>query len=342
MKRTFVVFLLFGLLSSVCLMFFGCGLDTHVGFYYTLNETGDGYIVEYKMGAKPRETSCPEEIVIPSEYKGIPVTEIATWGFDNCSDARRIVIPSTVTTIGNYAFERCSSLTELVIPAGVTEIGEGITSMCQSLTTLTVEEGNAAYIASGNCLIDTRSDTVIAGANDPTFPTDGSIRKIGPAAFTGLRMKELMIPEGVTSIEFEAFASTSSERVVLPDSLGYIGYHAFGHCASLRSIEISSRVTKIDAGAFSSCRSLKEVRLQTGIRVIGDFAFCDTALEDIHLPTGIAEMGKKVFAGCDSLSRITCADGSCPDGWDSLWCALREKVDGSHEVAWGVTEGNAE
>ncbi len=65
--------------------------------------------------------SCTDrDIVIPSEYNGLPVTSVG--GF-NMAEIDSVVISEGVTKIGQGAFYYCMNLTKVVIPASVTQIG---------------------------------------------------------------------------------------------------------------------------------------------------------------------------------------------------------------------------
>ena len=78
------------------------------------------------------------KIVIPSSYKGKPVTEVA--GFSNHTSLKEIVIPDSVTTISDYAFLNCFNLTSITIPDSVTTVGTYAFSKCTSLTSVTIPD----------------------------------------------------------------------------------------------------------------------------------------------------------------------------------------------------------
>lgn len=66
-----------------------------------------------------------EDIVIPRQLNGLPVTRITqddSYPFYRNSELKTVTLPDTVTTIGTNAFANCTSLEAIFIPASVTSI----------------------------------------------------------------------------------------------------------------------------------------------------------------------------------------------------------------------------
>ena len=70
----------------------------------------------------------------------------------------------------------------------------------------------------------------------------------------GEEVKDLVIPNSVTSIGKYAFANCSGlTSVTIPDSVTSIGEWAFNHCSGLTSVTIGNGVTSIGNSAFYGC-----------------------------------------------------------------------------------------
>lgn len=70
----------------------------------------------------------------------------------------------------------------------------------------------------------------------------------------GTEVKDLEIPNSVTSIRNEAFCGCSGlTSVIIPNSVTSIGDDAFRYCSGLTSATISNSVTSIGEFAFSGC-----------------------------------------------------------------------------------------
>lgn len=70
------------------------------------------------------------------------------------------------------------------------------------------------------------------------------------------------------------------------------------------------QVTSIGAGAFQSCKTLKEITFPQGITAIGKGAFTDCEnLENITLPQNLASIGNAAFMHCRSLKSVAVPEG---------------------------------
>ena len=183
-------------------IFTGIDHNARGGLNLQLSSTNDYYVVAKQSVADKNLQS----VVIPSEYKGLPVKGIGNYAFSNCSGLTSIVIPDSVTSIGYSAFGSCSSLTSVVIPDSVTSIGYSAFGSCSSLTSIEIPD---------------------------------SVTSIGDDTFYGCSsLTSITIPDSVTSIGDYAFEYCSSlTSVVIPNSVTSIGSYAFHSCSSLKSIK---------------------------------------------------------------------------------------------------------
>lgn len=141
-------------------------------FNFTLNEDNKSYLVE------TGDVNYEGVVVIPSIYKGLPVTRVEDAAFADCHNYTKIIIPDSVTYIGDAAFSGCFNLTSIIMGNGVTYIGNYLTSSCQNLKRVNIPDG---------------------------------VTHIGEYAFNDARKtKSITIPVSVTYIGAHAFASLES------------------------------------------------------------------------------------------------------------------------------------
>lgn len=94
------------------------------------------------------------------------------------------------------------------------------------------------------------------------------------------------------------------DEVVIPNSVKSIGYEAF-YGMDFTSIVIPDSVTSIGNWAFQNCYNLKSVRIPNGVKIIGFGTFCGCeSLEEVIIPNSVTHIGFDAFDYCDSLKAI--------------------------------------
>ena len=111
-------------------------------------------------------------------------------------------------------------------------------------------------------------------------------------------IKDLVIPEGVTTIGSYAFyGSEGLTSVTIPNSVKEIGYSAFSNCSGLTSVTIGNGVTEIGSGIFSYCERLTSISIGRGVILIKQDAFYECfSLENIYCyADDVPVVSKKVY-----------------------------------------------
>ena len=263
-------------------------------------------------------TCTDPDIVIASEYQGLPVTEIWHEAFVGVKGMRSVKIPEGVKYIESHAFENCTDLRAVYLPASLENVVGSLMTHgffgCPAIETIEIAEGGKKYYSTGNCLIERETGTLVFGCGKSAIPADGSVKAIGEYAFNGCRnLVSLALPGGVTHIRTGAFYGCEALRTLtLPKSLVTIRQNAFENCTSLSSVTIPESVTEIYNGAFRGCSRLKSVTLPSSLTLIDSEAFLGTAIESIVIPAKIKELGA-AFSECEKLTSVT-----LPEGFESF------------------------
>ena len=214
---------------------------------FIFTELDDG---TYSISAENHYT-ISGKIIIPHEYNGKAVTQIASAAFNSCSEITEIVIPDSITYIGSVAFLGCSSIKSFVIPKGIKELETAIFAECRNLETVELPDGitrigHSAFLECSNLI---------------QIDIPKTVTKIEGSAFKGCRsLKSITIPEGVEHIDAYAFADCYSiSEIVLPSSIVTIQEYAFSECYTLTSIHLHSGIKRIARGAFNGCEMIQDI-----------------------------------------------------------------------------------
>ena len=220
-----------------------------------------------------------ESVTLPST-----LTEIGTQAFYGCDTLKEITIPERVTSIGASAFAGCTSLTEVILPESVRKIGKACFDSCESLTavhlpskldsissgiftgclSLEAVEGDAlrGYRIQDGALYDESGKRLLCvpAAREGSFTLPAGTQAIACGAFYRTSLTEVILPEGLKSIDSYAFfGAMNLSAPVFPESLETIGQQAFGADAGTLAypeksgvpvIRIPKNLSAIGSGAF--------------------------------------------------------------------------------------------
>ena len=131
--------------------------------------------------------------------------------------------------------------------------------------------------------------------------------------------KTVVIPskidgQAVTIIAGDAFAGTSIESVVIPDSVKFVVARAFYRCDQLKTVDFGDGIIEIQEEAFYKCTALESIILPKNLETIGEGAFygCTSATE-IYIPKTLTNWSAgyqcPIFGFCTALETLTIEDG---------------------------------
>ena len=213
------------------------------------------------------------------------VLRIAEKSFYGAYTLVNVTLPESVTGIGEEAFGNCTSLTSIVIPNGNAAVGYGAFGSARTLKLYSAggafvekyaAENGIVFIPAKMKIIASDSDFDYAvydgksvikkyiGATGVTVVVPKSLGgypvvAIGEYAFAGCNILNIELPEGIESINYGAFESSSLISITIPSTVTDIGESAFAYCEDLISLDVSKSQTDVGQNAFIGCDNLTDV-----------------------------------------------------------------------------------
>jgi hypothetical protein len=136
-----------------------------------------------------------------------------------------------VTGIGSNAFHDCTNLTSVVIPDSVTRIGDHAFSGCTGLAGVMIGAG-VTYIGEGAFAGCTSLAWIAVDARNPVYAS------VGGVLFSRDLTMLIQYPPG------------KAGSYIMPDSVTYIGDHAFSGCAGLAGIYFHGDAPALGVSVF--------------------------------------------------------------------------------------------
>ena len=224
--------------------------------------------------------------------------------------------------IGETCWLMCildTSITTIEIPATVYYIDSTSTTAtilheCLQLESISVADGNPWFSSHNGILYNKKMTEIIC---------------------VPLAIKEVVIPNSITSIERSTFSGCSSlTTITIPNSVISIGNNAFFNCSSLTTITIPNSVISIGNSAFYACRSLTNIIIPDSVTSIGDGAFLNcTNLTSVMIGDSVTTIGERAFLDCRNLTSIIVDEDN--NAYQSINGNLYSK-DGTVLVAYAI------
>ncbi len=274
--------------------------------------------------------------------------EVGDFAFHRCHSLESVILPDSVNHVGKGAFlccdslkkialkgvqriemqtfTNCTAIEELSLNIGLdtSNLGDDIFTGCTKINKINFSDGSEYSIPNLIEAID-HSNNIISTIAKSVYKSmkleNGRLYKFS------VNLKDVTIPEGITSIERGCFSDKKGiVSIVFPMSLKKICANAFVNCISLKKIVISNPNIKkedIEDDAFRGCSNLTDI-IFDGVtdvvkkiheQVYSDFYISGCILmrysgheERISVPNGIRIISEKCFMGNDRIDRIILPD----------------------------------
>lgn len=268
------------------------------GLEFTLSDDEMSYIVT------GTGICIDTDVVIPSTYNNLPVTEIGYGAFEEFTAMTSVVIPDSVLTIGIDAFRKCSSLASVFLGTSVVSIEDRAFYKCYKLESINIPAsvkriGVSAFDECGRLIYSDYEGGKYLGSNSNPYRVLISMSDRTRTTYT--------INENTSILYAAVFAECENMvTIALPNSIVFIGASAFRECPRLVSVTLGEKLETIGSSAFYYCRELKNINFPNSLKNIGNSAFyyC-TKLSNVSFGTSLETIGESAFQFCYTLESIT-------------------------------------
>lgn len=212
------------------------------------------------------------------------IKTICEGAFENNTAVQTVLFPESVVEIQDAAFRNCTELSTILLPNSLQKIGKEAFANCFSLVSAELPN---------------------------------QLSEMGEGAFSMCSMlKGITLPASLAVIPDHAFSKCTALNEVHFRNQQSIGACAFEYCRSLAAANIPGTVKTIGMHAFSGCTALNNLTLKNGIEQIGDYAFAETAVRKISLPSeSLTYAGENMFFNCPKLTTVYGIKGTYAYDW---------------------------
>ena len=326
------------------------------------------------------------------------MTIINDCTFYNCDGLTDVVIPDSVTVIEEDAFGDCDGLVSVTLSKNLTDLHGNAFGSCDVLNSVHIPKSLATvhWATTGSEFapggLTYYGPFTYSGLKEATFE-EGTAKVVGALFYRAQKLetvqladtmtsissnafydcealKQIEIPEGVTTIWGYAFQGSGLTSVEIPDSVTAIYGRAFMDCEDLAMVKLSKNLATLYGNAFGNCSSLKEIHIPRTLTTVElDYTdgysrkiyygpFCNSGLEkatfeegttsvvaglfykannlkEVTLPNSMTSIGKEAFYACSSLNNVEIPESVTKlDLYAFFGCEALEKI----EIPSGVTE----
>lgn len=260
------------------------------------NEAGVGMDFQTRAASSPWQVKLTKPTFTNGKYQNNAKVTVTATGANNGDKAIL-----KITLIDNRGKEISASRVLEYFNGVIVDISAGELSKVLSGITLTninalkvtgtLNETDFKYIRENLIALEVLD---LSGTNMTVFPN----RALAFYHGENTTLKEVILPEGLISIEEAAFANcTALEKFNVPSTVNTLGRWILEN-TKVTSFTIPQGVTEIPASCFYGS-AITTINIPPSVKTIGNWAFQDAKLTEVVIPSSVTSIGEWAF-GCNN------------------------------------------
>ena len=231
----------------------------------------------------------------------------------------------SVVGIDDYAFEECEwngvYITSLTLPSSIESISDFALDYLYALKTINLSEENEHFCVVDNVLFDKDKTSLIkypAGKTGSQYSIPTSVKVISTVAFADNEyLREITIPDSVTSINRYAFAGSAIQTITIPANVSDIKGGALNYCYNLTEINVDADNTNYTSedGVLYNKEKTRLIQypmgkqssafvVPNGVDTICEGAFLRSSISTIVFPVSLSYIEYDAFYRCENLQKV--------------------------------------
>ena len=211
------------------------------------------------------------------------VVKIGEKAFSECKNLTSVTIPQGVVEIQSAAFSMCPKLTVIDIPDGLQKAAwlaeDDVQFRCSfgSSAAFALSKGGNNFCAGDfqmRYLFDDdgnrnglRLNKYLGTDTEVTVPEE--VTETGSAFKDCKTVTKMVLPAGLTKLESDIFSGcTALKEIAIPEGVTSIGNGAFRDCKALTELALPRGLKKIESYVFIGCTGLSYIDIPDGVETI--------------------------------------------------------------------------
>ena len=275
---------------------------------------------------------------------------IGSSAFEGCTGLKEVYLPESIFDIGKSAFSCCSSLERIKLSNFLQCIREKTFYKCSRLTSYGKPEwilsiGDEAFYGTALTSLNLNDGLLSIGSGafkecnylkDASLPA--SVRFLGGSAFYNDKaLSNIKLSENLKRIESSTFYFCNITNIDIPEGVTEIKGNAFASTGKMTNVNFPTTLKKINLEAFTNNYDLVALTLPDGLEELGNRAFQHCVdLKYLYIPESLKKIGTGVFYGDSEIEKVYYG------GTEEEWKALCESGIGGLEYKEILFEQSAE